>query len=73
MCPLDHIVLSSALVRDWARAGNIKTHSLSFNDYSWIIFRSVLADGVSLLTRDFGFTSFDIGDSSGYVSAKCMT
>jgi hypothetical protein len=50
-----------------------KTHSLSFNDYSWIILRSVLADGVSLLTRNFGFTSFDIGDSSGYVSAKCMT
>jgi uncharacterized membrane protein len=24
MCPLDHIVLSSALARDWAKAGKMK-------------------------------------------------
>ena len=65
MSPLDDIVLLSAP----SLRANISTHSFSLNDNSWIILRSILTDSVSLLTLDFCFTLFDIGYSSGYVSA----
>ena len=65
VCLLDDIVLSSAPSTYYA----LGTHSLSLNDNSRIILRSILTDSVSLLTLDFCFTLFDIGYSSGYVSA----